>query len=307
MSVSRPEEQRRVVRAYHAGSLNAVVGQDVGPAFTAATGLTVESRGGASVDLANAIRSGEIEADVFMSADAEVNDEVLMGPASGDLVRWYAIMCRQRMVLAYSPASRFLADFEAAVRGEIPWYEVLQSPGLVLKRSDPRHDPGGYRAVFALTLAEARYGRPGLKDAVLKGDENEAQITAGNYAAMMRGAVDAWLGYVTNVVAVGAPYLELPPEVDQSDPALAAFYARASYTNPRGQTFRGTPLVYGVTIPTTAPNPDGAARFVEYLLTQPGQAALARRGFLPSPILMAGDMMAVPSSLGWLIQGRYAR
>src|SRR4051812_5388559 len=66
VSVSRPEEQRRVVRAYHAGSLNAVIGKDVGPAFTAATGLSVESRGGASVDLANAIRGGEIEADVFM-------------------------------------------------------------------------------------------------------------------------------------------------------------------------------------------------------------------------------------------------
>src|SRR5215218_4070899 len=83
VSVSTPEQQSGAVRAYHAGSLNAVIGQDIVPAFTAATGLTVESRGGASVDLANAIRSGEIAADVFMSADAEVNDEVLMGPANG--------------------------------------------------------------------------------------------------------------------------------------------------------------------------------------------------------------------------------
>jgi molybdate/tungstate transport system substrate-binding protein len=305
--MSATASEGRVVRVYHAGSLNAAIGQDLGPAFTTATGIPVESRGGASVDLANAIRSGEIQADVFISADAEVNDEVLMGPANGDLVCWYAILCRQHMVLAYSPASRFRADFEAAARGATPWYEVLRAPGLVLKRSDPRSDPGGYRAVFVLALAEAHYGLPGLKDAILHGDEHEAQITAGNYAAMMRGAVDAWIAYVTNVVAVGMPYLELPPEVDQSDPALAPFYAQASYTNPRGQTFRGTPLVYGVTIPETAPNPDGAARFVEYLLTEPGQTALARRGFLPSTVLIGGDLSAVPASLSRLIQGRYAR
>jgi molybdate/tungstate transport system substrate-binding protein len=292
----------------HAGSLNAVIGQEIGPAFTAQTGIPLESRGGASVDLANAIRAGEIQADVFMSADAEVNDEVLMGPANGDLVRWYAIMCRQRMVLAYSPASRFLADFEAAASGAKPWHEVLQSPGLLLKRSDPRNDPGGYRAVFTLALAEAHYGVPGLKDAVLHGDENEAQISAGGgYEAVNRGEVDAWLAYVSNVVAVGAPYLTLPPEVDQSDPALAAFYAQASYTNPRGQTFRGTPLVYGVTIPTAAPNPAGAAAFVEHLLTAPGREALGRRGFLPADVLLAGDESAVPSTLRGLVQGRYAR
>ncbi len=305
--MSTPESQGQAVAAYHAGSLNAVVGQEIGPAFTAATGIPLASRGGASVDLANAIRAGEIQADVFMSADAEVNDEVLMGPANGDLVRWYTIMCRQRMVLAYSPASRFAADFEAAALGRKRWYEVLQAPGLTLKRSDPRNDPGGYRAVFALALAEAHYGVPGLKDAVLGGDENEAQLTAGSYAAMMRGEVDAWLAYVSNAVAVGVPYLELPPEVDQSAPALAAFYAQASYTNPRGQTFRGTPLVYGVTIPTTAPNPAGAAAFVEYLLTEPGQSALARRGFLPADVLLAGDEAAVPASVRRLVRGRYVR
>ena len=94
----------RAVIAYHAGSLNAVVGREIGPAFAEATGIPLESRGGASVDLANAIRAGEIQADVFMSADAEVNDEVLMGPANGDLVRWYAIMCRARKKLRKASA-----------------------------------------------------------------------------------------------------------------------------------------------------------------------------------------------------------
>jgi molybdate/tungstate transport system substrate-binding protein len=297
--------QQRTVLAYHAGSLNAVIGQDIGPSFTAETGIAFENAGGASVDLANAIRTGQIRADVFMSADAEVNDEVLMGPANGDVVRWYVIMCRQRMVLAYSPASRFLRDFEAAAAGRVPWYDVLQRPGLVLKRSDPRSDPGGYRGVFVLALAEAHYRIPGLKDAVLGGDDNEAQIAAGDYGAVRRGAVDASITYLTNAVSTGLPYVELPPEVDQSDPALASFYATVGYNNPRGQTFRGTPLVYGVTIPETAPHPEEAAAFVAYLLSEAGRSAMQRRGFLPAALLLAGDEAAMPASLRGLIEGSY--
>jgi molybdate/tungstate transport system substrate-binding protein len=304
--VESSQPPQRTVRVCHAGSLNAVVGRDVAPAFTDATGIAVEHEGGASVDLANAIRDGQIAADVFVSADAEVNDEVLMGPENGDVVRWYVIVCRQRMVLAYSPASRFRADFEAATEGRTPWYAVLQRPGLILKRSDPALDPGGYRAVFALALAEAHYGIPGLRDAILGGDDNAAQIAAGGYEAIQRGETDALLTYVTNAVNLGLPYVELPPEVDQSDPTLARLYATVSYTNPRSQTFRGTPLVYGAAIPTTAPHPEEAAAFLAYLLSEPGRSALSRRGFLPSAVLLAGDSDAVPAALRGLIEGRYA-
>ena len=289
----------------HAGSLNAAIGQEIGPGFTAETGIPVQNVGGASVDLANEIRSGRIRPDVFMSADAEVIDQVLLGPENGD-ARWYVIMCRQRMVLGYSPSSSFRAAFEAAAAGTRPWYEVLQTPGLVLKRSDPRVDPGGYRGIFVLALAEAHYGIPGLKQAVLGDDENEAQIGAGDYASLKRGEIDAAITYLTNAVGAGVPYVELPREVDQSDPALASFYATASYTTPLGQTFHATPLVYGVTIPSAAPNPDGGAAFVRYLLSEPGRGALTRRGFLPADVLVAGDEAAMPPSLRALVQGRHA-
>ena len=74
------------------------------------------------------------------------------------------------------------------------------SAGLVLKRSDPRVDPGRYRGIFVLALAEAHYDIPGLKRAVLGDDENEAQIGAGDYAALKRGEIDAAITYLTNAV-----------------------------------------------------------------------------------------------------------
>jgi molybdate transport system substrate-binding protein len=293
------------VNIYHAGSLNSVLTRDIGPGFTAATGVPFAHTSGPSVGLANQIRAGQIQPDVFLSADAEVNN-VLLGDANGNRARWYLTFARTRMVLAYSPASRFRADFEAAAAGERPWYEVLETPGLVWKRGDPRTDPGGYRGVFVFALAERYYGIPGLKDRLLQGDDNEAQIFAGDYQTVVRGEADAVVTYITNAIDNGLPYIQLPDEIDQSNLDLAAWYAGVAYTNPQGQTFRGTPAVYGMTIPTGARNPAGAAAFVRYLLSPPSREALAAAGFLPAAVLAGGDPAALPASLHDLIEGAYA-
>ena len=84
---------------------------------------------------------------------------------------------------------------------------------------------------------------------------------------------------------------------------MKEIYATAHYTNPQGQTFHGTPAVYSVTIPKRARNQEGAEAFVRYLLSEPGQEALLRRGFPRSEVLVGGDETTVPQSLRTLIQG----
>src|SRR5262249_36503478 len=79
-----------LVRVYHAGSVNAVI-DDLGAGFTAATGYRCEHLRGPSGVLAEQMKRGEIEPDVFVSADAETN-LILMGAENGDLVRWYVLV-----------------------------------------------------------------------------------------------------------------------------------------------------------------------------------------------------------------------
>jgi molybdate/tungstate transport system substrate-binding protein len=295
------------VVAYHAGSLNGAA-NDVGVAFTTATGFSFHHVGGPSVTLAEQIASGVIHADVFMSADAEVNDEVLMGDAHAVKVRWYFLMARQRMVLMYSPASRFVSELEAAAAGRARWYEVLQRPGFVLQRSDPRNDPGGYRGVFVFQLAERHYAKPGLATSIFgpAGPNNEAQIATRNtIEGLRKGGVDGMIGYLTGAIGLGLPYIALPDEVDQGNPALADFYASASYTTPHGQQFHGTPLVYSVTVPEGANNHSAAEAFVRHLVTEPGQAILERLGFGRVEVLVGGDPASVPHALRELVQGTY--
>src|SRR5262249_50122085 len=150
-------------------------------------------------------------------------------------VQWYVLFCRQRMVIAYNPQSRFAAAFAAATRGETVWYDVLRLPGVRLKRSDPRVDPSGYRTLFVFQLAEQFYGIKGLQEQILHGDENEQQIARSDYSALVKEqAVDAVVTYHTNALKLGVPVLFLPDVIDLSNPERKAFYATASYTTPQG-------------------------------------------------------------------------
>jgi molybdate/tungstate transport system substrate-binding protein len=283
----------------HAGSLTALLQDDLVPGFTAATRCNVTRRAGPAVGLANLMLDNELAPDVYMSADSATN-QFLMGQSGGDKVRWYLGFARTRMVLVYSPHSRFQAEFAAAADGESLWFEVLQQPGLVFLRSDPRVDPGGYRTLFVFQLAEQYYQRPGLREQLLHGDANEAQLLAGR-PNLFDGSVDAVMMYVTSALDYGLPFIQLPEEIDLSSQALADWYRTASYTNPRGQRFDGAPATYSITIPQSAANPDGAAGFVTYLFSEPGRAALQRHGFAPTKALLGGDPAAVPSALQPLI------
>ncbi|HMN27706.1 MAG TPA: extracellular solute-binding protein [Caldilineaceae bacterium] len=293
----------RAILVAHAGSLISLLHDDLAPGFTANTGYAVTRRPGPAVGLANLILTNALAPDVYMSADAETN-RLLMGSAGENKVRWFFGCARSRMVLAYSPRSRFKAELDAAATGQKPWHEVLQLPDLVLKRSDPHSDPGGYRSIFVLQLAEQYYQLPGLKERILQGDENEAQLlrAAPN---LLDGSVDAMLLYVTSALEYGLPYIQLPDEIDLSNPAMTDRYRSAHYTNPHGQRFYGTPATYSVTIPVAAANPAGAVDFVAYLFSAAGRSALHRHGFAATGALLGGDVDAVPTPLRSLIAAHY--
>jgi molybdate/tungstate transport system substrate-binding protein len=82
--------------------------------------------------------------DVFISADAAVNDKVLMKPEK-NLTDWYVTFASSAMVLGYNPNSKLKGLFEQVQAGKLPWYEALKTPGLKLGRTDPNPDPKGYR------------------------------------------------------------------------------------------------------------------------------------------------------------------
>ena len=104
--------------------------------------------------------------------------------------------------------------------------------------------------------------------------------------------------YITNPLVEGLPFLDLPEEIDQSNPSMQNWYATASYTNPSGQTFRGTYAAYAVTIPVAAVNPTAAEAFVGLLLSEKGMTMFERAGFYRfKELRVAGTESAVPKAI----------
>jgi ABC-type molybdate transport system substrate-binding protein len=119
------------------------------------------------------------------------------------------------------------------------------------------------------------------------------------------GHIDVFLTFVQNALVEGFPFLDLPEEIDQSNPSMQKWYETASYTNPRGQTFHGAYAAFAVTIPVAAASPAAAEAFVRFLLSEKGMTMFERAGLQRfNELRVEGDPAAVPESLRPLIIGK---
>jgi len=286
----------------YAGSLSNLMEQGLGPAFQKSSGIAYQGQAAGSVALANAIKDRTKSGDVFISADPEVNRALMP-----DWLSWYVTFARTSLVVGYSPRGRFASDFEEAKNGGRQWYEVLQQPGLRLGRTDPNLDPKGYRTLFLLQLAEDYYHLPGLAQRILGVDVSSAQIFPEETleTRLESGALDAGFFYLNEAVEKRLPHLALPDEINLSSPDQAQRYAAATYTNSRGQTFKGAPILYTAAVLNHAPNPGGALAFVEFELSPGARDVMAQHGLLAAPVLYGGDRAALPASLQSKVEGEY--
>jgi ABC-type Fe3+ transport system substrate-binding protein len=92
------------------------------------------------------------------------------------------------------------------------------------------------------------------------------------------------------------PAVELPPSANLGEPALAKTYASVSVVVD-GVTRKGGPIVYALTILKAAPNPAGAAAFVEFVVGGRGRTILGAAGVRIIAPVFSGDKSAAPGSL----------
>lgn len=288
--------EQQTVSVLYAGSLAAVMENGIGPAFVKATGYRYQGEAQGSLGAAQMIRDHLRTPDVFISADPLVNLNVLMGPHNGNSIKWFVVVASSQLVLAYNPQSKFAQKFQAAAAHRLPWYEVLETPGVRFGRGDPRIDPKGYRTLFLFDLAEKHYHREEIPK--LLGDpENPAQVfpEVVLLARVESGQFDAGIFYKHEILIHNLPYLELPPEINLGDPRFKDLYVQEHYTTSGGQNITGAPILFTVTIPESARHGDGALAFVRFLLTS-GEL-LRQFGFGIAEHRVGGDATQVPAQL----------
>jgi len=268
MSAGASAAAENDVNVLYAGSLVNLMERSVGPAFEKQTGLHFKGYAAGSNKIAHEIAGGLRRGDVFISASPKVNAS-LMGDANGNRVTWYATFAESPLLIGYNPKSRFANDFRTK-----RWIDVLREPGIRLGRTDPKLDPKGAFTVELMTKAADRYRQPDLVAKTLGAPENPAQVLPEEtlVGRLQSGQLDAGFFYSTETSDLKIPSVHPAPELK----------IQANYT---------------LTILADAPNRDGAARFVNFLLSAEGRKLLAAHGVDVVRPAVSGNAQTVPASV----------
>jgi molybdate/tungstate transport system substrate-binding protein len=243
---------------------------------------------------------------------------------------WNIQFATNKMGIAYTPDSIYANEITAE-----NWYDILRRPDVNFGLADPRIDSIGYRTMMILQLAEEYYKDSNIFEDIITDNlrstvssrEEDGYYTisipelleSSNRRIYLRGfsvqllallesrQIDYAFQYESVALQHGLGYLELPAVIDMSATNLAEHYAhvtvaldfqRFKSVNP---VFKGEPIIYGITIPKSAPNPELAEKFIEFLLGEEGQRIL-QENFQPQIIPPHTDNIeGVPISLRGLL------
>lgn len=282
-----------VLVLFNAGSLARPL-RAAADSFTAGKGTKVEQENAGSLETARKLTDLHRIPDIVGCADYQVFPHLLMPKE----VSWYVRFARNRMVLMYTPKSKFATEIDS-----LNWWKILERPGVQTGRADPSLDPNGYRSIIVMRLAERYYKQPGLADSLVA--NSAAHVVRPKEVDLMgllqAGEIDYAWSYESVAQAAKLPYVTLPRAIDLSDPADSAQYALESVRIP-GNTprdtveLRGEPILYAFSVPRDAPHRALAERFAAFLLSADGRRILAREHLdaLAQPIFV-GD--SVPSAV----------
>ncbi len=254
-------------------------------------------------------------------------------PASGKpYADWYVRFATNRLSLAYSEKSLYADEINAE-----NWTEILSRPDVKVGIADPRFDASGYRALMVYQLATRLYDRPTLFfdmfDGAFKYPVTVESTPAGDVihvpellesrdgshivirgasiqliALLESGDLDYAFEYESVIRQHGLRLVQLPAELNLGEAGMQASYGRVTVNLDFQRfasvqpVFTGEQIGYGITIPSNAPHPREAERYLEFLFSPEGRKIMAAnyQPLLDPPV--ADGYQFLPPSLQKLTQ-----
>jgi len=278
--------------AFHAGSL-APPFSSAEPQFEEETGIDVTREAKGSVGSTKKITEQGRRPDVLGVSDFRLIRDMVLG----EYGEWLIVFTTNAMSIQYREDSPGADEI-----GTDNWWEVLSRDDVTIGHSDPAVDPGGYRAVMAQQLGTEEFEGSRLYDEstyqAMRDNSTVPTGTETNLEGQLKsGELDYVFYYQSISTSSDLPYVDLQPQVDLSKATAkyAEHYAKAEVET-EDTTYVGAPIAYGMTVPSVARNPENGARWVEYMITEPGKQVLRDKGLQPveTPAVNASGEGSVP-------------
>ena len=297
---SKPLTKSATLRVFCAGSLAIPLKQVAREFEERNPGVEVVIEPSGSVLAVRKVIELNKTADVLAVADYRLIPALMMPEHASFCISF----ARNKIVLAYTSKSRYADEINSE-----NWFKILMRGDVKYGFSNPNEDPCGYRALMAFALAEKYYGEEGLFEKLVADKSNlKVDVMGGEFliyvpvdfapkqdsdlvirsksvdliSLLEAGALDYALEYKSVAVQHGLRYLELPAEIDLSDPDLDEWYQKVRvhlfYGTDKQKEVVGESIVYGLTIPRCAQNGDLSIEFVNFLLSDEGRRIFEESG-----------------------------
>jgi molybdate/tungstate transport system substrate-binding protein len=270
--------QSKEIIVFHAGSLSVPFKQlkDEYEKKYPAVKILLEPAG--SLVCARKITELKKPCDIIASADYFVINELLIP----EYASWSIIFATNEIVIAYNDKSRHSSEINAD-----NWIDILSREDVIYARAEPDSDPCGYRTVLSFKLAEKFYNHPGLSEKMIAKNKDFIRPKEVDLIGLIESnAIDYMFQYKSVAIQHRLKYIELPDEINLSDPAMSEIYGKVSLdvtgSKPGSKmTVTGEYINYSLTVPLVAVNKDEALKFVSFILSHEGIAILRKNGQEP--------------------------
>jgi molybdate/tungstate transport system substrate-binding protein len=263
---------------FHAGSLSVPIKQVAVEYEKRNPGTKIYLESAGSLVCARKVTELKKPCDIIASSDYFVINELLIP----DYASWSIRFATNEIVIAYLEKSKYSKEINSD-----NWMDILQRKDVIYSRSDPDSDPCGYRTLFTFVLAEKYYKKPGLAEIMSSKDKDYIRPKEVDLVALLESnAIDYMFQYKSVAIQHGLNYIELPKEINLSDPSKNDIYSSVSTEvagNKPGIKMKvtGDYINYSITVLDNAPQKEEAVNFLEFLLGQEGMKIFKSNGQEP--------------------------
>lgn len=290
---SHSAKQKQII-VFHAGSLSVPLAQVKTEYEKKNPGIEILLEAAGSLVCARKVSELKKPCDIVASADYFVINELLIP----DYTNWSIRFATNEIVIAYNEKSKHSSEINAD-----NWIDILMKDDVIYSRSDPNADPCGYRTVFTFMLAEKYYKREGLAEKLAGKNIDYIRPKEVDLVALIESnAIDYMFQYKSVALQHGLKYIELPDDINLSDPAKTDNYKTVSFDvtgSKPGSKIKvtGDYINYSMTVLNSAPERDAAIDFLCFMVSPEGLEIFRKNGQKPIVPFSTEQPDKIPSKL----------